>query len=196
MTIDFEKTGGLVPAVIQHHLSMEVLMLGYMNAEALEKTRTEGKVTFYSRSRQALWTKGATSGNTMHVVDIRTDCDRDTLLIRVDPQGPVCHTGTWSCFGTEGARGFLYQLEATIGNRIAGDDPHSYTNSLYRKGINKIAQKVGEEAVELVIEAKDDDDERFCNEAADLLFHFLLLLQTKGQSLERIEQVLLARSKQ
>lgn len=194
MTINFDKTGGLVPAVIQHYLSLEVLMLGYMNAEALEKTRAEGKVTFYSRSRQALWTKGDTSGNAMRVIDIRTDCDRDTLLIRVDPLGPACHTGARSCFGTEEARGFIYQLEATIARRIAEGDPGSYTSSLYRKGINKIAQKVGEEAVELVIEAKDNNETLFCNEAADLLFHFLLLLQAKGQNLERIEQLLQARS--
>ncbi|WP_118976023.1 bifunctional phosphoribosyl-AMP cyclohydrolase/phosphoribosyl-ATP diphosphatase HisIE [Taibaiella koreensis] len=194
MTIDFDKAGGLVPAIIQHYYTLEVLMLGYMNASALEQTRREGKITFYSRSRQELWTKGATSGNEMRVVDICKDCDNDALLIRVEPLGPACHTGARSCFGTESARGFLYQLEATISSRIAGDDPASYTGNLYRQGINKMAQKVGEEAVELVIEAKDDNGERFCNEAADLLFHFLLLLQAKGQKLERIEEVLQQRS--
>lgn len=194
MNIDFEKGNGLVPVILQHYLSLEVLMLGYMNAEALEKTRTGGKVTFYSRSRQALWTKGDTSGNGMTVVTINTDCDGDTLLIRVKPAGPACHTGARTCFGTEGAKGFLYQLEAVIADRIAGDDPASYTHSLYRKGINKMAQKVGEEALELVIEAKDNDPGLFRNEAADLLFHFLLLLQAKGTNLESIEQVLQERS--
>ncbi len=193
MNIDFKKTNGLVPAIIQHYLTMEVLMLGYMNEEALLKTQTEQKVTFFSRSKNRLWTKGETSGNFLTVKEIKEDCDADTILILADPHGPVCHTGTTTCFGNSNHKGFLYALENTIHQRINDNDPDSYTNKLYRKGINKVAQKVGEEAVELVIEAKDDNRELFLNEAADLMYHYLILLNAKGFTLQDVETVLVGR---
>jgi phosphoribosyl-ATP pyrophosphohydrolase/phosphoribosyl-AMP cyclohydrolase len=195
MNIDFSKSNGLVPAIIQHTLTGQVLMLGYMNEEALEKTKAEGKVTFFSRSKNRLWTKGETSGNYLIVDEILTDCDGDTLLIKVYPQGPTCHTGSTSCFKEESAKGFLYKLERTIEQRIASDAENSYTNTLFKKGVNKVAQKVGEEAVELVIEAKDNNIDLFKNEAADLLYHFLILLKTKNLKLTDIEEVLQGRSK-
>lgn len=187
--VDFEKQE-LIPAIIQDDKNLQVLMLGYMNEEALQKTEAEGKVTFYSRSKQRLWTKGETSGNFIYVSDIRADCDRDTLLIKANPTGPVCHLGTQSCFDNDVPKGFLYKLEQTISDRIGNAAEDSYTNTLYQKGINKMAQKVGEEAVELVIEAKDNADNLFKNEAADLLYHFLVLLKAKGFKLEDIEEVL------
>jgi len=192
---DFGKSNGLVPAVIQHYLTGQVLMLGYMNAQAFEKTMNEKRVTFFSRSRQCLWTKGETSGNYLFVKEIFTDCDNDTLLIKVLPAGPVCHTGSTSCFGEETPRGFLYTLEDVISQRIADNNPQSYTNRIYRQGINRMAQKVGEEAVEVVIEAKDNNRDLFCNEAADLLYHLLVLLRAKEVSLTDIEQVLKERHK-
>ncbi|MCW1734165.1 bifunctional phosphoribosyl-AMP cyclohydrolase/phosphoribosyl-ATP diphosphatase HisIE [Anaerorudis cellulosivorans] len=195
MNIDFSKSNGLVPAIIQHTLTGQVLMLGYMNEEALEKTKAEGKVTFFSRSKNRLWTKGETSGNYLIVDEILTDCDGDTLLIKVYPQGPTCHTGSTSCFKEESSKGFLYKLERTIEQRIASDAENSYTNALFKKGVNKVAQKVGEEAVELVIEAKDNNIDLFKNEAADLLYHFLILLKTKNLKLTDIEEVLQGRSK-
>jgi phosphoribosyl-AMP cyclohydrolase / phosphoribosyl-ATP pyrophosphohydrolase len=190
MNVDFAKTNGLVPVIIQHHQNMQVLMLGYMNEEAWQKTCQEGKVTFFSRSKNRLWTKGETSGNFLLVKDIRIDCDQDTILIKADPMGPTCHTGSTSCFHEETAKGFLYELQQTITQRIDDNDETSYTNKLFRKGINKVAQKVGEEAVELVIEAKDNNDELFKGEAADLLYHFLILLKTKNVKLEDIEHTL------
>jgi phosphoribosyl-ATP pyrophosphohydrolase/phosphoribosyl-AMP cyclohydrolase len=193
--LDFDKTDGLIPAIIQDDLSQKVLMLGYMNREALEKTEKEGRVTFYSRSKQRLWTKGETSGNFLEVKSITADCDSDTLLIRVLPKGPVCHTGTDTCFGNSDAQGFLRKLEATIADRHAHPSEASYTSSLFAKGINKVAQKVGEEAVELVIEAKDDNRDLFLGEAADLLFHFLILLKAKNISLLDVEDVLHSRAK-
>jgi len=193
MNINFNKEDGLVPAVIQDSTTMQVLMVGYMNEEAYQKTVREGRVTFFSRSRQRLWTKGETSGNFLTVVDMLADCDQDALLIRVVPAGPVCHLGTYSCFGDREARGFLYRLEKIISNRIGEDASGSYTNKLYRKGINKIAQKVGEEAVELIIEAKDDSIDLFRNEAADLLYHLLVLLRAKSVNLTDIEEVLAVR---
>ena len=180
MQINFEKSAGLVPVVIQNANTLQVLMLGYMNEEALEKTRAEGKVTFFSRSKNRLWTKGETSGNYLIVSEILEDCDNDTLLIKVFPQGPTCHTGSTSCFAEETARGFLYELEKVIEQRIAEKSENSYTSKLFSRGVNKVAQKVGEEAVELVIEAKDTDIDLFKNEAADLLYHFLILLKTKS----------------
>lgn len=195
MTLDFEKGGGLVPVVIQHADSLHVLMLGYMNAEALEQTRREGKVTFFSRSKNRLWTKGESSGNFLWVSEIREDCDSDALLVKVRPEGPVCHTGAASCFREESPKGFLYELEQTIAQRIDSGAEDSYTSRLVQRGINKVAQKVGEEAVELVIEAKDNDPDLFKGEAADLLFHLLILLKAKGFSLEEVEAVLRARSK-
>jgi len=190
MLIDFSKTNGLVPVIIQNYQNQQVLMLGYMNEEAFAKTQAEGKVTFFSRSKNRLWTKGETSGNFLFVKDILMDCDKDTILIKADPMGPTCHTGSTTCFKEETAKGFLYELQQTISQRIDENDLDSYTNKLFRKGINKVAQKVGEEAVELVIEAKDDNEDLFKDEAADLLYHLLILLKTKGVKLEDVELVL------
>jgi phosphoribosyl-AMP cyclohydrolase / phosphoribosyl-ATP pyrophosphohydrolase len=195
MSIDFSKTNGLVPVIIQDFASSQVLMLGYMNEEAYAKTKTESKVTFFSRSKNRLWTKGETSGNFLLVKEILIDCDRDTLLIKAEAMGPTCHTGSTTCFNEETAKGFLYQLEQTIQKRVESGDEKSYTRDLMQKGINKVAQKVGEEAIELIIEAKDSNDNLFKNEAADLLFHYLILLKAKGFSLEEIEQVLKMRAK-
>jgi phosphoribosyl-ATP pyrophosphohydrolase/phosphoribosyl-AMP cyclohydrolase len=188
---DFEKTAGLIPAIIQDADTRKVLMLGYMNKEAFQKTQDEGTVTFYSRSKQRLWTKGESSGNFLSVKEISIDCDNDTLLIKVSPVGPVCHTGTDSCFSekNEGSA-FLHQLESVIIDRKLNPDESSYTSSLFKKGINKIAQKVGEEAVELVIEAKDDNKELFLGEAADLIYHYLVLLAAKDISLDEILKLL------
>ena len=194
MNIDFNKGDGLVPVIIQNAQTMQVLMLGYMNKEAFDQTIETKKVTFYSRSKKRLWMKGESSGNTLSVIDIKMDCDHDSLLIFVNPKGPTCHTGSTSCFKEETSKGFIYELEKTINDRINSNDSKSYTNELYQKGINKIAQKVGEEAVELVIEAKDSNDELFKNEAADLLYHLLILLKAKGQSFSNIEEVLKSRS--
>lgn len=188
--IDFKKGNGLVRAIIQDNNTLQVLMAGYMNEEAYNKTVSEGRVTFYSRSKKRLWTKGETSGNYLIVNNITTDCDNDALLIKVSPAGPVCHTGSKSCFGPELSKGFIYQLKNIISRRIDDNAEASYTNQLYRKGINKVAQKVGEEAIELVIEAKDDNTELFKNEAADLLYHFLILLKTRNVAFEDIEEVL------
>lgn len=195
MTIDFSKTNGLVPAIIQDHKTRQVLMLGYMNEEALQKTQRDNIVTFFSRSKNRLWTKGETSGNYLKVVSITKDCDQDTLLIQVNPSGPTCHNGTTSCFADEAQLPFLNQLEQVIENRIANQNANSYVASLFQKGINKIAQKVGEEAVELVIEAKDNNPDLFLNEAADLLFHYLLLLKAKGFGLADVENILKSRMK-
>ena len=193
--INFKKGDGLVPAIIQDNSTLQVLMVGYMNEEAYDQTVREGKVTFFSRSKDRLWTKGETSGNFLIVKEITTDCDNDALLVMVDPAGPVCHTGRFSCFGEEVSKGFVYRLEDIISERIDGNAEGSYTNKLFKKGINKVAQKVGEEAVELVIEAKDDNIGLFKNEAADLLYHFLILLKTKNVTFEDVEEVLRERHK-
>ena len=197
MNVDFSKSGeGLVPAIIQDAQTKNVLMLGYMNQEALDVTLETKKVTFYSRSKNRLWTKGEESGNYLQLVDIQNDCDKDTLLVFVHPQGPTCHKGTATCWGGTNDQdyGFLSKLEMIIASRKDNsEDPNSYVASLFRKGINKIAQKVGEEAVETVIEAKDDNDELFLNESADLLFHYLILLQAKGYSLNDIVKTLQGR---
>ena len=195
MKPDFTKSNGLIPVIIQDEITLQVLMLGYMNEESFNKTIEEQKVTFYSRSKNRLWTKGETSGNFLWVKDVKLDCDDDTLLILAKANGPTCHNGTVSCFSTEPKKGFLYQLEQSIHQRIDQDVENSYTNQLYKKGINKVAQKVGEEAVELVIEAKDDNAELFKNEAADLLYHYLILLKAKGFSLAEIESILKEREK-
>ena len=195
MTIDFSKTNGLVPAIIQDYKTRQVLMLGYMNEEALQKTQRDNIVTFFSRSKNRLWTKGETSGNYLKVVSITKDCDQDALLIQVNPSGPTCHNGTTSCFADEAQLPFLNQLEQVIENRIANQNASSYVASLFQKGINKIAQKVGEEAVELVIEAKDNNPNLFLNESADLLFHYLLLLKAKGFGLADVETILKSRMK-
>ena len=193
--IDFSKGNGLVPVVIQDYSTMQVLMVGYMNEEALEKTISEGKVTFYSRSKGRLWTKGETSNNFLFVKEITTDCDNDSLLIMVDPAGPTCHTGSTSCFGDETGKGFLYKLENIINQRISENIQDSYTNKIYKAGINKAAQKVGEEAVELIIEAKDENKDLFINETADMLYHLLILLKLKKVCLVDIEECLSKRHK-
>jgi phosphoribosyl-ATP pyrophosphohydrolase/phosphoribosyl-AMP cyclohydrolase len=193
LNINFSKENGLIPAVIQDNSSQQVLMIGYMNEEAYLKTTAEGIVTFFSRSRNRLWTKGETSGNFLKVIDIMPDCDGDALLIRVNPAGPVCHTGTFSCFGPETGKGFIYKLEEIISERIDDNIADSYTNKLFRKGINKIAQKVGEEAVELVIEAKDNNPALFINEAADLLYHLLILLKARSVTFSDVERMLMER---
>ena len=201
MNIDFDKNNdGLVPAIIQDATTKKVLMLGYMNEEAYLKTNETKKVTFYSRTKNRLWTKGEESGNFLHLVSIKNDCDNDTLLVMVNPQGPTCHKGTGTCWGEENKAsfGFLSELEGIIAQRkkmseVAPElreDKNSYVVSLFDKGINKIAQKVGEEAVEVVIEAKDDDENLFLNESADLLFHYLILLRAKGYGLKDIAKVL------
>ena len=195
MKLDFDKTNGLIPAIIQDANTQTVLMLGYMNEEALKITETTGKVTFFSRSKNRLWTKGETSGNFITVIDILSDCDNDTLLIKAIPAGPVCHTGNDTCFNETSAKGFVFELENLIADRKQNPKPGSYTNSLIDKGINKVAQKVGEEATEVVIEAVDDNIERLKEEAADLLYHYLILLQAKDLSLTAIEEVLKKRNK-
>jgi phosphoribosyl-ATP pyrophosphohydrolase/phosphoribosyl-AMP cyclohydrolase len=198
MTLNFKKSpDGLIPAVIQDSATNKVLMLGYMNDQAFEKTKTEKRVTFFSRSRNRLWTKGEESGNFLDVNEIRIDCDQDTVLIKVTPVGPVCHTGADTCFNeVNSSSDFLLRLEAIIRDRKNSPADTSYTSALFAKGINKIAQKVGEEAVELVIEAKDNDDHLFKNEAADLLFHYLILLQAKGFTLSDITKILQMRNSQ
>ncbi len=192
MKIDFKKySDGLVPAIIQDIHTANVLMLGFMNAEALEKTLAEGRVTFFSRSKQRLWTKGEESGNFLLLKEIKEDCDNDTLLIRVEPLGPVCHTGADTCWQEKNEPpDFLTHLEKVIVSRRNGDDESSYVKRMFAKGINKIAQKVGEEAVELVIEAKDNNEALFLGEAADLLFHYLLLLNAKGHNLQDVTAIL------
>ena len=193
-TLDFNKGDGLLPAIIQDERTQKVLMLGYMNAEALRRTQEENRVTFYSRSKQRLWTKGESSGNFLELMSIKADCDNDTLLVRVRPAGPVCHTGSDTCFEeTNEADHFIAHLERIIQLRKSADPSTSYTSSLFAKGINKVAQKVGEEAVELVIEAKDDNRELFLGEAADLLYHYLVLLAAKDCRLEAVVDVLRAR---
>lgn len=190
--LNFDKQNGLLPAVVQDATTQTVLMLGYMNAEALEKTQREGVVTFFSRSKSRLWTKGETSGNFLRVVEILADCDNDTLLVKAHPHGPTCHTGADTCFDEQNvARGsFLHELERIVLERKANPSPDSYTSKLLARGMNKVAQKVGEEAVELVIEAKDSNDELFKGEAADLLFHFTVLLAAKEISLESVLDIL------
>lgn len=196
MTLDFSKySDGLVPVIVQDYSTQKILMLGFMNDEALNKTKKDGKITFFSRSKQRLWTKGESSGNFLLVKEIQTDCDNDTLLIKVDPVGPVCHTGADTCFNESNKEFSLQKLEHIIANRKANPTDLSYTSSLFAKGINKIAQKVGEEAVELVIESKDNDDEKFLGEAADLIFHYLILLQVKNYSLKDVEKILASRHK-
>ena len=191
--LKFSSETALLPVIIQHHTTLQVLMLGYMNREAYEQTLREQRVTFFSRSRNRLWTKGETSGNYLTVKNMLYDCDGDTILIFAEPAGPTCHTGSTSCFGEETAKGFLYELERVITQRIEEKNEASYTYKTFSKGINKIAQKVGEEAVELVIEAKDDNPTLFKNEAADLLYHFLILLKARNLQLEDIERVLAER---
>lgn len=195
MNIDFNKNkDGLVPVVIQHDRTLQVLMLGYMNEEALKKTEKDGIVTFFSRSKNRLWTKGEESGNFLMVKNISVDCDQDAILIKAIPTNVVCHTGSFSCFGEKESKGFLYELEDKINRRIDGKTEGSYTYSLFQRGINKVAQKVGEEAVEVVIEAKDNNDDLFKSEAADLLYHFLILLKAKNFTLKDIEEILLSRN--
>ena len=192
MNIDFKKYhDGLVPAIVQDQQTLRVLMLGFMNEEALQKTMQEGKVTFYSRTKHRLWTKGEQSGHFLMLKEMAVDCDQDTLLIKAKPLGPVCHTGADTCWGEKNHReDFLFYLEEIIGLRKKVSPEESYVAKLFQKGLNKIAQKVGEEAVELVIEAKDDNKNLFLNEAADLIFHYLLLLNAKGHNLQEVVDIL------
>lgn len=197
MSPDFEKGGGLLPAVIQDSLTGKVLMLGYMNAEALKQTEETGKVTFFSRSKDRLWVKGETSGNFLIVKSIAEDCDKDAILVKAEPQGPTCHTGADTCFDEANSNPitFLNHLRDIIEDRKNNPSDESYTASLFKKGINKVAQKVGEEAVEVVIEAKDDNEDLFLNESADLLYHLMVLLAHKGYSLDDVVKVLEGRHK-
>lgn len=193
--IDFEKVNGLVPAIIQDADSNKVLMLGYMNQEAVEQTSSTGKVTFFSRTKNRLWVKGETSGNFLFLKSMELDCDQDTLLIKATPVGPVCHTGADTCFNESNSSktAFIDQLRNIIKERKNNPDSKSYTSSLFASGINKVAQKVGEEAVEIVIEAKDDNKDLFLGEAADLLFHYLILLEAKEIELDEVVEVLIKR---
>ncbi|MBC7915916.1 MAG: bifunctional phosphoribosyl-AMP cyclohydrolase/phosphoribosyl-ATP diphosphatase HisIE [Pyrinomonadaceae bacterium] len=193
MTIDFSKSAGLVPVVIQNEQTLEVLMLGYMNEEAFQKTESEGIVTFFSRSKNRLWTKGEKSGNFLHVKQITTDCDHDTLLIKVSPTGPSCHTGSRSCFKTSYNQNFIFKLEAIVADRYKNPVEGSYINRLHAKGLNKIAQKVGEEGVETVIAALNETEQDLINESSDLLFHLLILLREKNLKLETIAKNLESR---
>ena len=193
MNINYDSDTGLVPAIIQDAETRAVLMLGYMNAEAYEQTVSTGLVTFYSRKRQQLWTKGESSSHTLTVVSITNDCDEDTLLIQATPAGPTCHKGTTTCWGDDDSF-TLEKLERILNSRITNDHQNSYTASLVARGINKVAQKVGEEAVELVIEAKDDDANLFLGEAADLMYHYLVLLLAKGHTLSEVLAVLASRN--
>ncbi|MEM5564790.1 bifunctional phosphoribosyl-AMP cyclohydrolase/phosphoribosyl-ATP diphosphatase HisIE [Psychroserpens sp. AS72] len=197
MNIDYAKNNGLVPAIIQDATTSKVLMLGYMNEEAVKQTVETNLVTFFSRTKQRLWTKGEESGNVLNLVGIKLDCDSDTLLIQVNPKGPTCHKGSDTCWNEDNVQsfGFLSELEAVIEDRKnnATEDT-SYVASLFTKGINKIAQKVGEEAVEVVIEAKDNDDKLFLDESADLLFHYMILLQAKGFKLNDVVNILKKRN--
>lgn len=192
MKVDFKKyADGLVPAIVQDYTTHKVLMLGFMDQEALHKTETTGRVTFYSRSKKRLWTKGEESGNFLELKSIAVDCDNDTLLVKVNPLGPVCHTGADTCWSEKNHdEDFLFYLEDIINLRRKAAPENSYVASLFAKGINKIAQKVGEEAVEVVIEAKDKNDELFLNESADLLFHYLILLNAKGYKLQDVLYIL------
>lgn len=194
MKPNFEKGQGLIPAIIQHANTGKVLMLGYMNEAAYEQSKSEGKVTFFSRSKQRLWTKGESSGNELHIRSMKLDCDQDTILVQAIPNGPVCHTGSETCFDDADAKGFLFHLQDIIHQTKDNPREGSYTRQLFSKGINKIAQKVGEEAVELVIEAKDDNRDLFLGEAADLMYHFLVLLAEKDLKLEDVEAVLRGRN--
>lgn len=195
MSIDFNKGDGLVPVIIQDFQSLEVLMLGYMNEEAFAKTEAEGKVTFYSRSKNRLWTKGEESGNFLYVKNMAIDCDQDTILIKADPVGPTCHTGSRSCFSSEYNQNFIFKLEQIIADRYENPQESSYVNRLREKGLNKIAQKVGEEGVETVIAALNETEFDFINESSDLVFHLLVLLREKNVSLERIAKNLESRHK-
>ncbi|HEX6226651.1 MAG TPA: bifunctional phosphoribosyl-AMP cyclohydrolase/phosphoribosyl-ATP diphosphatase HisIE [Chryseolinea sp.] len=193
MKINFSKSDGLVPCIVQDAKTNVVLMLGFMNDEAYQKTLREKKVTFFSRSKQRLWTKGETSGNFLELTEILIDCDEDTLLIKANPVGPVCHTGADTCFNEKNERWNLNSLESVIKDRKANPSKGSYTTSLFEAGINKVAQKVGEEAIELVIEAKDNNKELFLNEAADLMYHYLVLLTEKKLSLNDVVEILKSR---
>ncbi|MBP93927.1 MAG: bifunctional phosphoribosyl-AMP cyclohydrolase/phosphoribosyl-ATP diphosphatase [Flavobacteriaceae bacterium] len=199
MTINFNKyENGLVPAIIQDYSTKTVLMLGYMNQEAYYKTQETNHVTFFSRSKNRLWTKGESSGNFLELINMKVDCDQDALLISVNPKGPTCHTGSDSCWNETNSSnyGFISELERVIADRRENqNEESSYVASLFKGGINKIAQKVGEEAVEVVIEAKDENDTLFLNESADLLFHYLILLQAKGFTIKDVEAILKARQK-
>ena len=193
MTIDFSKSDGLVPVIIQDEQTLEVLMLGYMNAEAFEKTKETGKVTFFSRSKSRLWTKGEESGNFLFVKNISIDCDQDTILIKANPIGPTCQTGSRSCFKTSYNQNFIFKLEEIVADRYKNPVEGSYVNKLHAKGLNKIAQKVGEEGVETVIAALNETEQDFINESSDLLFHLIVLLKEKNITLETLAKNLESR---
>ncbi len=193
--LDFSKGGGLIPAIIQDKQTSKVLMMAYMNEAALARTLDTKMVSFYSRKKQRIWTKGEESGNTLQVCDVYMDCDNDTLLIKVLPNGPTCHTGNDTCWEEKNEGSFIHALEAIIEDRKNNPGENYYTSNLFRKGINKIAQKVGEEAIETIIEAKDNNSKLFLNEAADLFFHYLILLQAKGFKLMDVEEVLKSRNR-
>ncbi|WP_316803765.1 bifunctional phosphoribosyl-AMP cyclohydrolase/phosphoribosyl-ATP diphosphatase HisIE [Pedobacter nototheniae] len=194
-SLDWDKTGGLLPVIIQDYKTLEVLMLGYMNAEALDKTQVEGKVTFFSRSKNRLWTKGETSNNFLYVKDAYVDCDNDTILIKAEAVGPTCHTGSRSCFKTDFNQNFIFELENIIADRYEHPVEGSYINKMRKKGLNKIAQKVGEEGVETVIAALAETEEELIGEASDLVFHLLFLLKEKGLSIQDIAKNLEKRHK-
>jgi len=194
-SLDWDKTAGLLPVIIQDYKTLEVLMLGYMNAEALEKTQSEGKVTFFSRSKNRLWTKGETSNNFLYVKELFVDCDNDTILIKADAVGPTCHTGSRSCFKTDFNQNFIFELENIINDRYENPVEGSYINKMRSKGLNKIAQKVGEEGVETVIAALAETEEDLINESSDLIFHILFLLKEKGLSIQDIAKNLEKRHK-
>ncbi|MDF7667662.1 bifunctional phosphoribosyl-AMP cyclohydrolase/phosphoribosyl-ATP diphosphatase HisIE [Orbaceae bacterium ESL0727] len=193
--LDWQKVNNLMPVIIQHYVSGDILMLGYMNPEALAQTQSSGKVTFYSRTKQRLWTKGETSNNFLNVVSITADCDNDTLLILVNPTGPTCHTGSYSCFNAQTEWGFLFELENLLGSRKSADPNTSYTAKLYHDGTKRIAQKVGEEGVETALAATVRDKEELKNEAADLIYHLLVLLQDQDLSLKDVIGILKGRHK-
>ncbi len=192
MKLDFAKENGLVPAIVQDDRTEQILMLGYMNEEAVKQTLETGLVTFYSRSKQRLWVKGETSNNTLELVNMYPDCDQDALVVRANPNGPTCHTGTTSCFGEPSTR-FIYKLERILNQRAQESPEDSYTSRLLAKGVNKVAQKVGEEAVEVVIDAVANNREGILNESADLLYHFLVMLKSRDLTLQDVENVLIER---
>ncbi len=194
--MNFDKQNGLIPAVVQDAQTLEVLMLGYMNAEAYEKTKKEGRVTFFSRSKNRLWTKGEESGNFLEVVSLHIDCDEDTVLIKAIPKGPTCHTGSRSCFATNYNQNFIFELERIIENRYQYPTEDSYVNKLHKKGLNKIAQKVGEEATETIIAALAESETHFIDETSDLVFHLLVLLREKNTSLHTVAANLAQRHKE
>lgn len=196
MKLDWQKMNGLIPAIVQHADTGQVLMLGYMNEEALEKTKESNKVTFYSRSKQKLWSKGESSGNYLNLKSISTDCDQDAILVEALPEGPTCHTGTFSCFGEKKDFGFLNQLDQIIEDRKNSEEQDSYTKTLFNKGVGKISQKVGEEAIETIVASLNEPKDRVVNESADLIFHLMVLLRAQNLKLDDVIECLKKRHNQ